>query len=50
MAACICVPFLLSLYTYSVDMKKPLMVSLVHGLVSSKKIPQKTAEFTYSYV
>ena len=31
-------------------MKKLLMVSLVHGLVSLKQITGKTVEVTYSYV
>ena len=51
MVACFCVPFLLSLCAYSVDMKKPLMVPLVHALVSSKQIPQKNSRiYLFLYV
>ena len=50
-----CVPFLLSLcaklcYVWSAVIKKPMKVSLIHGLLSLKQVPRITVEFTYSYV
>ena len=55
MAGCSCVPFLLSFcaklcYVWSAVIKKPMKVSLIHGLLSLKQVPRITVEFTYSYM
>ena len=54
MAGCFCVPFLLSLcaiklcYVWSAVIKKPMKVSLIHGLLSLKQVTRITVEFRYS--
>ena len=48
-------PFLLSLcaklcYVWSAVIKKPMKVSLIHGLLFLKQVLRITVEFTYSYM
>ena len=37
-------------YIWSAVIKKPMKVSLIHGLLSLKQVSRITVEFTYSYM
>ena len=37
-------------YVWSAVFKKPMKVSVIHGLLFLKQVPRITVEFTYSYM